>query len=93
MNKGWPLLGFAVLFAFVVSIFFTVFIRYCAGCFVWFTLIIFWLLMVTIGTGSYLIDTVQFIQDLVHYKDLPDNMKDRDYQIACASICWALAAI
>lgn len=93
LKDGWPLLGLCVIFAFAVSIIFTLFIRFFAGCFVWFTIICFWLLMVSIGTGAYLIDTLQFLQDLVHYKDLPDNLKDRQYQIACAIICWVLSVV
>lgn len=71
LKNGWPLIGASMFFAFFVSVLFAIFIRYCAGCFVWVTLIVFWVLMVTIGTSSFLIDRVQFIQDLVHYKDLP----------------------
>lgn len=93
LKEGWPLLGVCVGLAFLVSILFTLFIRFFAGCFVWFTIICFWLLMVGLGTAAYLIDSVQFLQDLVHYRDLPDNLKDRQYQLACAIICWTLSVI
>lgn len=49
--------------------------------------------MLAIGTGAFLIDSVQFLQDLVNYKDLPDNLKDRNYQITCAILCWTLSVV
>ncbi len=47
--------------------------------------------MVTVGTAAFFIDRLEFLQDIVKYKDLPDNMRDRNYQVACAIICWALS--
>lgn len=47
--------------------------------------------MVIVGTCSFLLDKVKFIQDIVHYETLPHNLRDRDYQIACAVLCWFLA--
>lgn len=47
--------------------------------------------MVTVGTAAFFIDRLEFLQDIVKYKDLPDNMRDRNYQVACAIICWTLS--
>jgi len=91
LKTGWPLLAICVGFSFVVSMLFTVFIRFCAGCFVWVTIILFWLLMIGIGTCSFLINSSEWLQKLVNYNDLPANLKDRDYQLACAITCWVLA--
>lgn len=93
LKDGWPLLCMAAGLALVVSILFTVFIRICAGCFVWFVIILFWLFMIAVGTGAFFINEWQFLQDFVHYKDLPDNLKNRDYQVACAIICWTLSLL
>lgn len=91
LNDGWPLLAGCVGFSFVISMVFTVFIRFCAGCFVWVSILAFWVLMMGIATASFFINDLKFLQDLIHYNDLPDNLKNRDYQITCAVICWILS--
>jgi hypothetical protein len=40
-----------------------------------------------------MINDLQFLKDFINYDNLPSNMKDRDYQIACAVICWTLSFI
>ncbi len=41
LKTGWPLLLICIGFAFIISIIFTIFIRYCSACFVWSTIILF----------------------------------------------------
>lgn len=93
LKNGWPLLAICVGFSFLISIIFTVFIRFCAGCFVWITIILFWLLMICIGVGAFIINNAEWLQKLINYENLPNNLKDRNYQITCAIICWVLAFI
>ncbi len=72
---------------------FTVFIRFFAGCFVWLTIILFWFLMIGTGGAAFFINDLQFLKDFINYDNLPNNMKDRNYQITCAIICWTLSLI
>lgn len=48
-----------------------------------------------IGTGgaAFFINDLQFLKDFINYDNLPNNMKDRNYQITCAIICWTLSLI
>lgn len=93
LKDGWPLIGGVVAVAFIISMGFTVFISFCAGCFVWSIILLFWVFMALLGTSAFLVNKNQFIQKILHYNDLPENLKDRDYQLACAYICWSICLI
>jgi choline transporter-like protein 2/4/5 len=49
--------------------------------------------MIGIGVCAYIIHINKFLQDLVDYNSLPSNLKDRNYQVICALICWSLAVL
>ena len=93
IKDGWPLIAGSALVALVISITFSIFLNYCAGCFVWVTIVCCWVFLGCLGTAAFLVDRVEFIQKILNYNTLPDNMKNRDYQLACAYICWSLCAL
>lgn len=76
LNEGWPLILGSVGVSLVLSIIFTIFIRFCAGCFVWTTILVFMLVILSVGTIAFFINDVEFLQEIFHYNDFPDNLKD-----------------
>lgn len=93
INEGQLLIMAIFGISIVVSLFFMVFIRYCAGCFVWTFIFLFIALQILISLFFFLINEVKFLQDLFHYDEFPTNLKDRDYQLVIAGVCCAIAAI
>lgn len=93
LREGWPLILGMFGIALILSLLFSVFVRFCAGCFVWTFIVLFELLQICIGGVFFFIPDVTFLQDLLHYQDFPENLKDRDYQMGIAITCWAIALI
>ena len=56
LKDGWPLILAIFGVSFFISLFFMLFIRFCAGCFVWSFILIFILLQILIGTFFFLIN-------------------------------------
>ena len=78
---------------FFVSILYSVLIRYFAGFMVWSMIFILMILLLLIGSVAALLPTTQFLKDLFSYDDLPETLKDRDYQIAISAICFVIFGI
>ena len=93
LKEGYPLIIAVFAASFVISLLFMVFIRFCAGCFVWSFILLFIILQLLVGTFFFLINEVKFLQDLFNYNDFPDNLKDRTYQLVIAGVCWAISVI
>jgi hypothetical protein len=92
-RNNWEMLPICVGFAVVVSLIFTFFIKYCSDCFVWSTVVLFWVLLAMVGTFCFLIGIVPEIQDVIDYRNLSPSFQDRNYQVWFAVVCWALALL
>ena len=68
---AWELLLAMVGVAFVVSLLYSVLIRYFAGCMVWTMIFLLMILLLVIGAVSALMPHTQFLKDLFKYDDLP----------------------
>lgn len=77
----------------LLSLFFTVFIRCFAGCFVWSMILLLMLLLLAVGFIAFFIGDVSFLQEIFHYNDFPENLKDTQYQKIVGIVCWVLFLI
>lgn len=78
----------------VVSIVYSVLIRYFAGCMVWTMIILLLTLLLVIGVSTALLSqNVQFIMDLINYNSLPESFKDKTYETVVACITLTTFAI
>lgn len=93
LNHGWTLIITIFAASFIISLIFMIFIRYCAGCFVWLFIIGFLLTLAAIGLFFFFIDSTEFLQEMFHYESFPSNLKDRNYQIAIGSVCAFLFVV
>ena len=57
--------------AFLFSIFYTILMRWFAGCFIWTFIIIFILLNLIVGTVTLALPEVEFLRKILSYDDLP----------------------
>ena len=64
---AWELLLAMVGVAFAVSLFYSVLIRYFAGCMVWAMIFILMTLLLIIGAVAALLPHTQFLKDLFNY--------------------------
>lgn len=64
---AWPLILSMIGVSFVVSIFYSVLIRYFAACMVWTMIFVLMLLLFAIGVVSALLPTTDFLKNLFHY--------------------------
>lgn len=83
----------SVGFAIVLSLAFSVFIRYCAGCMVWFIIIGLWAVLAGGGTFLFLLRNSSWVQDLVKFQEFPGSLKDQDLLLGLAIACWSLCFI
>lgn len=90
---AWELLLAMVGVAFAISLLYSVLIRYFAGCMVWTMIFILMALLLLIGAVSALLPHTQFLKDLFKYDELPETLKDRDFQIAVSIICFVVFGI
>ena len=68
---AWELLLAMVGVSFVISILYSILIRYFAGCMVWTMIFVLMILLLLIGGVSALLPHTQFLKDLFKYDDLP----------------------
>jgi hypothetical protein len=93
LNVAWPLVLAMLAVSLFISIFYSVLIRYFAGCMVWSMIIFLMLLLLCIGLVTALMPEVQFIQDIFDYNSLPDTLKDRTFQIVISSLTLTSFAV
>lgn len=68
---GWPLILAMTGVALAISIITSVLIRYLAGPVVWFMIVVLFLLELLLGLIGILISDLVWLQELVHYNELP----------------------
>ena len=90
---AWELILAMVGVTFVVSILYSVLIRYCAGCMVWVMIFTLMILLLGIGAITALLPSTQFLKDIFQYDDLPETLKDRGFQIAVSVITLTLFSL
>lgn len=91
---SWPLILGMIGISLFVSLFYSVLIRYFAGCMVWTMILILLTLLLVIGASTAMLSQdVQFIKDLINYDSLPEPFKDNTYLKVIAGICLSLFAI
>lgn len=90
---AWPLLLGMIGIALVVSIIYSVLIRYFAGCMVWTMIFVLMILLLGIGVVTALLPTSDFLKGIFHYDDLPETLRDRNFQIAVSVITFTLFGI
>ena len=83
---AWPLILGMVGVSIAVSLFYSILIRYFAGCMVWTMIFALMVLLLGIGLVTALLPSVKFLQDIFKYDELPDTLKDRNFQIAVSVI-------
>jgi MFS-type transporter involved in bile tolerance (Atg22 family) len=79
--------------AFVISVLYTILMRWFAGCFLWTFIILFMAILVIIGFVTLTIPYISFLQNLLNYDSLPTNLKNRGYQIGCGVLSLGSALI
>ena len=79
--------------ALVIGLGYSLLMRWFAGCFLWAFILLFIAVLVIVGAVSLLMPDVQFLRELLNYDSLPNNLKNRDYQIACGCLCLGSALI
>lgn len=91
---SWPLIVGMIGVSLIVSIFYSVLIRYFAGCMVWTMIVLLLTLLLVLGVSTAMLSQdVQFIKDLVKYDNLPEPLKDRTYLQVIAGLCLSLFGI
>ena len=51
------------------------------------------LLLLAVGFIAFFIGDVSFLQEIFHYNDFPENLKDTQYQKIVGIVCWVLFLI
>lgn len=91
---AWNLIIQMAGIALVVSIFYSVLIRFFAGCMVWTMIILLLILLFVLGVSTILLSQDnQTIKDIIHYDNLPEPFKDKTYELVVGCICSTFFAI
>jgi hypothetical protein len=90
---AWPLLLSMIGIALLVSVIYSILIRYFAGCMVWTMIFILMVLLLGIGVITALLPESDFLKNLFHYNELPDTLKDRGFQVAVSIITFLFFGI
>lgn len=93
IRDTWPIILSCVGIAIVISLIFSIFIRYCAGCVVWSIILLLYVILGVGGTFAFLLRTSTWIQDIVKYQDFPGSLKDDRFLLGTAIVCWVLCAL
>lgn len=91
---AWNLIIQMVGVSLVVSIFYSVLIRFFAGFMVWTMIILLLVLLFVLGVGTLLLSQDnQAIKDLINYDNLPEPFKDKTYELVVGCLCSSMFAI
>lgn len=91
---AWQLILAMVGVSLVVSIFYSVLIRFFAGCMVWTMILLLLTLLLVIGLGTVMIaNDVQAVKDIIHYDNLPEAFKDPTFEKVVGGLCLSLFII
>lgn len=94
LSVAWKLILAMVGVSLVISIFYSVLIRYFAGCMVWTMILLLLTLLLAVGLATVMIaNDVQAVKDLINYDSLPEPFKDTVYQKAVGGLCLSLFII
>ena len=90
---AWELVLAMVGVSIAISVFYSLLIRYFAGCMVWAMIFLLLTLLLAIGIITALMPSTQFLKDIFHYDDLPEPLQDRTYQIVVSIMTLSMFAI
>lgn len=91
---SWPLILSMIGVSLIVSLFYSVLIRYFAGCMVWTMILLLLTLLLVLGVGTLLISQdVQAFKDIINYDNLPEPLKDQTYLKVITGLCLSLFGI